>query len=80
MPRNKTADAIGWCEFCQKLSYSTRKAAARTAKQLHGSHVGAYPCRDPQVFFPTWHMGTLADDVRHGHVTRDDYYGRGEAP
>lgn len=65
--------AIGFCEYCWRKSYRTRKDAMRVAK-AHNPHKSAYPCQDPDDFFGHWHVGKVADDVKHGHMTRDEYY------
>ncbi len=66
--------AIGWCEVHEKLLYPSRKAAREGAKG-HGEHQGAYRC-DAQDVFVFWHVGGLPIDIRHGHVSRDEFYGR----
>lgn len=72
MPRNKTADAIAWCEGCQKLLYTDRKRARYVARQHH-PHKSTYPCPvNPSMF----HVGSLSEAIKSGVVTRDEYYGR----
>lgn len=85
MSINKTAAAIGFCEFCRKLSYSTRNAAKQVGR-THRPHKQAYPCplNDAekaaqydweQNFFPLYHVGALARPVSKGWVTRGEFYG-----
>jgi hypothetical protein len=75
MVRNKNAAAIGWCETCQKLLYTDRKRARTVARQHH-PHKNTYPC---PVRGDLWHVGSLHEAIKHGHVTRDEYYGGGAA-
>lgn len=67
---NRNRTAIGWCEWCQKLMYTSRKAA-RSAAKAHGEHKGAYQCPDNELF---WHIGSLPMDIRHGNISREDFY------
>lgn len=69
-----TRTAIGWCEYHEKLMYPSRKAA-REASKGHGQHKGAYRC-DPEAVFVFWHIGGLPVEIRHGHVTREQFYRR----
>lgn len=66
--------AIAWCEYHEKLMYPTRKAARQAAKS-HGVHKGAYRC-DPDAVFVFWHIGGLPEEIRRGHLTRDQFYWR----
>jgi hypothetical protein len=85
MALGKTAGANGYCDFCSKLSYVSRKAARKVARN-HATHKSVYPCplNDPVAgvrlgieynFFPLFHVGGLALPIRQGHVTRGEFYG-----
>lgn len=69
---NKTASAIAWCETHGKLLYTDRKRARAVARQ-HPSHKNVYRC---DVSEGLWHIGGLPEEVRHGHVTKDEFFGR----
>lgn len=68
---NKTALAVSWCDTHRKLCYTDRKRA-RTAARRHPEHKNSYRCTDNLAL---WHIGTLPDEVKHGHMTKDEYYG-----
>ena len=70
--KNKTASAVAWCYTHNKLLYTDRKRARNVARQ-HPQHKNVYRC---DANTELWHIGGLPDDVKHGHVTKDDYYGR----
>jgi hypothetical protein len=68
--RNHTP--VGFCETHGKLWYTDRKRARVVARQ-HRERKSVYPCSDrPHL----WHVGGLAEEVRKGHMTRDEYYHR----
>lgn len=71
MGRNRSTAAIGYCGGCQKLWYTDRRKARAIARQHH-PHKGTYPC---PVDGTMWHVGSLAEPIKQGHVTRDEYYG-----
>ena len=71
MVRSRVADAIGYCPECEKLWYTDRNKARAVARQHH-PHKNTYPCPEAPTM---WHVGSLPDAVRQGHVTRDEYYG-----
>jgi hypothetical protein len=71
MGRNRSTDAIGWCGECQKLLYTDRKRAKVIGRQHH-PRKGSYPCPINPLMF---HVGSLAEAIRQGHVTRNEYYG-----
>lgn len=72
MTINKTAGAIGWCSYCEKLLYNDRKRARAIARSHH-PRKGTYPCPVQQDM---WHVGGIPRAVIEGHVTRGEYYGR----
>jgi len=67
----RSAGAIGFCEECQKLWYTDRNVARTVARQHH-PHKGTYLCPEVSTM---WHVGSLAEPIRQGHVTRNEYYG-----
>lgn len=67
--KNKTASAVAWCPVHGKLSYTDRKRARRVANQ-HPEHKNVYRCNDNDRL---WHIGRLPDEIRHGHVTKDEW-------
>ena len=69
---NKTSTAIAFCEVHRKLLYTDRKRARAVARQ-HPEHKNVYPC---DVSEHLYHIGRLPDEVRHGHMTKDEFYGR----
>jgi hypothetical protein len=71
MTRSKNADAIGWCEACQKLMYTDRRRAKSVGKQHH-PHKGTYVCPANGLMF---HVGSLPEAIKQGHITRSEYYG-----
>lgn len=72
MARNGNVADIGWCEACQKKLFTDRKRARKVARQHH-PHKGTYVCPVLPMF---WHVGSLGEAIRQGHVTRDVYYRR----
>ncbi len=68
---NKTSTAIGFCDFHRKLLYTDRKRARAVARQ-HPMHKNVYRC---SVQDGMWHIGGLPDDVKHGHVDKDEFFG-----
>jgi len=72
---NKTAGALGFCDDCGKLTYLSRKAAKLVGHRLRPRR-NAYECPFYDGFF---HVGELPLPIRQGHVSRDEFYGRGEA-
>ena len=70
--KNKTASAVAWCPTHGKLSYTDRGRARKVANQ-HPEHKNVYRCTDNERL---WHIGRLPDEVRHGHVTKEEYFGR----
>ena len=68
---NKTASAIAYCDVHRKLLYTDRKRARSVARQ-HPEHKNVYPC---SVNVELYHIGRLPDEIRHGHMTKDEYYG-----
>lgn len=66
----KSANAVSWCSTHQKLLYTDRKRARRVAR-LHPEHKNAFRC---DVHEGMWHIGGLPDLVRHGHMTKDQFY------
>jgi hypothetical protein len=69
--KNKTASAVAWCYWHSKLLYTDRKRARAVANQ-HPKHKNVYRC---EVSDGLWHIGALPDEVKHGHLTKDEYYG-----
>lgn len=61
----------GTCPRCGKVCHRTRRAARRFARRWHGKHSGLRPYRCGHYF----HLGHLADPIRHGETTRHDLYG-----
>lgn len=70
-----TSRAIGSCESCGKLSYTTKKIARQAARKLKGGHMNAYPC---PVSEKLWHVGHLSKYVIDGNASRRDIYRRPE--
>jgi hypothetical protein len=70
--KNKTSTAIGYCDVHHKLLYTDRKRARSVARQ-HPEHKNVYRCNASQDM---WHIGGLPDDVKHGHVTKDEFFSR----
>ena len=74
---SKTAHSIARCEVHvgstgkHKLLYTSRRVARQIAK-LHGEHKGVYRCSEQPDL---WHVGRLPEAVRHGHLTKSEYYG-----
>lgn len=69
---NKTSSAIAWCPRHRKLLYTDRKRARAVARQ-HPEHKNVYVCDDQEVRM--FHIGRLPDEIRHGHMTKDEFYG-----
>lgn len=75
MSTSKIAGAMGYCDDCGKLTYLTRKTAKLVGHRLRPRR-NAYACPfDPQFF----HVGELPLPIRQGHVSRDEFYRRGDA-
>jgi hypothetical protein len=68
----KSANAVSWCPEHQKLLYTDRKRARRVARQ-HSEHKNAFRC---DVYQGMWHIGGLPDAIRHGHMTKAEYYAK----
>lgn len=60
----------GACPTCGKVRHRSRRAARRFARRWHGKHSGLRPYRCGRYF----HLGHLADPIRHGDATRDAIY------
>lgn len=73
--KNKTGSAVAYCDVHGKLSYTDRKRAKEVARQ-HSEHKNAYRCDDNPNH---WHIGALPPEVRRGHLTKSEYYGRAAA-
>lgn len=69
---NKSALAVSYCDFHQKLSYST-KARAKKSARLHTEHLNVFRCTENEQL---WHLGHLAPEVIKGHIDRGTYYGK----
>ena len=68
--------ALGWCEVHGKLMYPSRKAAREAARRTYDiHHKNAFRC-DPDAVFVFWHIGALPAEVRHGHMSREDFFER----
>jgi len=67
---NKTATAIAYCDVHHKLLYTDRKRARSVARQ-HPEHKNVYLCSVSEAMY---HIGRLPDEVRHGHMTKDEFY------
>jgi hypothetical protein len=65
---------IGHCEPCDKVIYLSRKTARIAARRLWPDpRPRAYRCPDDDRY---WHLGHVADSVRRGHDSRDEWLGR----
>lgn len=60
-----------YCEPCDKLGHSKRKAAKAAARQSYEPGMREYRC--PAVE-GRWHIGHTPDAVRAGLMTVDEYY------
>lgn len=68
----KSSNAVAWCSKHRKLLYTDRKRARRVARQ-HAEHKNPYRC---DVNEGMWHIGGLPDEVRHGYMTKEEFYKR----
>lgn len=60
---------IGYCEFHDKMTYSSRKAARKAARTiLPHEQLSAYPCT---LMDGHWHFGHLHPAIVAGRLTRD---------
>jgi hypothetical protein len=50
--------------------YTDRKRARSVARQ-HAEHKNVYPCTESEGLY---HIGRLPDEVRHGHMTKDEFF------
>lgn len=57
------------CEPCGKRTFASRGAARKTAKQIPGRRMNAYPC--PHA--PGWHLGHLPTAVVRGSMPKGAY-------
>lgn len=73
--KNKTSTSVGWCPTHGKHWYTDRKRARRVANQ-HPEHKNVYRCdANPNL----WHVGGLPAVIRHGYMTKDEYFRRDSA-
>lgn len=63
--------AVAWCETHAKLSY-THRARARAIARRHSEHKSVYRCSANENL---WHIGRLPESIRHGHISKDEYFG-----
>ena len=70
MTAGRTRRAVAYCDTHQKLSYTNRKRA-RSIARLHPEHKSVYRCSDNELL---WHVGSLPQAVKQGHVSKDEYY------
>jgi hypothetical protein len=70
----RAGQAIGYCEYCCKLQYMSRKMARHIARQ-HRPRKGVYPCPVNELL---WHVGEVPGMVKQGVLTRTEYYDHGE--
>jgi hypothetical protein len=68
--KNKTSTAIGYCDVHRKLSYTDRKRARAVARQ-HTERKNVYRCTANEGM---WHIGGLPEEVRHGHISKSEYF------
>lgn len=69
---NNTSTSVGWCQVHEKQWYTDRKRARRVANQ-HPEHKNVYRCSENPLL---WHIGGLPGVIRHGYMTKDEYFGR----
>lgn len=69
MARNKTADAIGYCDEHGKLLWPDRKTARAVARNHYETRKSVYRCSINSQFF---HVGGLWAEVKHGDLSRAD--------
>jgi hypothetical protein len=67
---NKTATAVAYCKVHHKLLYTDRKRARNIAKQ-HPQHKNVYRCEEHDGL---WHIGALPIEIKHGHISKEDFY------
>lgn len=70
----KQQAAVAFCDEHQKQMYSNRKRARRVAA-LHPEHKRSYRC---DAHPGMWHIGGLPDAVRHGEMTKEEFYAEHE--
>lgn len=69
MVRNKTADAVAYCDVHSKLLYADRKTARAVARKHHEDRKSVYRCSVQEHLF---HVGALWPEVKHGDLSRAD--------
>lgn len=63
-------EALGWCDYHQKLLYDGRKQAKKAAR-MHVEHKSTYECSfSPGLF----HVGGLPESVMRGRLTRGQVF------
>lgn len=73
--KNRNITPVAYCAVHGKFLFSDRKRARAHARQHRSERKSVYPC-DARQDVELWHVGGLADEVRRGHVSRDEYYHR----
>jgi hypothetical protein len=70
MVRSSNFVSVAWCLVHQKHLYTSRKRARGAARQ-YSVHRDSYRCSEHPRY---WHVGRLPEAVRHGYVTRGEFY------
>lgn len=70
MKVTRTYLSVTYCETHHKLSYTSRKRARQIARR-HSEHKGVYRCKDNEDL---WHVGSLPDPVKYGHIPKHEFF------
>jgi hypothetical protein len=70
MNAGKSYLAVTWCEAHEKLCYTSRKRARQIARR-HPEHKSTFRC---SVNENLWHIGTLPDPIKYGHIGKAEFF------